>query len=173
MGVSTAPVAPAVDTTDLAGRLRFASARLIRHLRRQDEGGLGATPTAALATIVNRGPLTLGELAVSENLSKPSITKVVERLEHEGYIARQADPADKRVCRVKATTKGVRQLEANRARRTAWLDARLRGLPHGDQARLAAAIDVLEKLIEEPRAHGAGDGSGRPSRRLGVEERQR
>jgi len=151
--VKRAPIVPTVDTTELAGRLRFASARLIRHLRRQDEGGLGATPTAALATIVNRGPLTLGELAVSENLSKPSITKVVERLEHEGFIARQGDATDKRVCRVKATAKGVRQLETNRARRTAWLDARLRALTAGDQARLAAAIDVLEKLTEEPQAH--------------------
>jgi DNA-binding MarR family transcriptional regulator len=148
-GVSSAPVAPTVDTKELAGRLRFASARLIRQLRRQDEGGLGATPTAALATIVNRGPLTLGELAANENLSKPSITKVVERLEHEGFITRLADATDKRVCRVKATPKGVRQLEANRARRTAWLDARLRGLSDDEQARLAAAIDVLETLIEE------------------------
>lgn len=138
-----------IDTTELAGRLRFASARLIRHLRRQDEGGLGATPTAALATIVNRGPITLGELATSENLSKPSITKVVERLETDGLIVRQPDAADKRVCRVKATAKGVRQLEANRARRTAWLDARLQSLTPDEQLRLAAAIDVLEKLTEE------------------------
>jgi len=148
-GVKTAPAEALVDTNELAGRLRFASARLIRHLRRQDEGGLGATPTAALATIVNRGPITLGELAASENLSKPSITKVVERLEHDGLIARQSDAADKRVCRVKATARGVRQLEANRARRTAWLDARLRALSAADKARLAAAIDVVEKLTED------------------------
>jgi DNA-binding MarR family transcriptional regulator len=155
--VRTVPTAERLDTRELAGRLRFASARLIRHLRRQDEGGLGATPTAALATIVRSPkPLTLGELAVSENLSKPSITKVVERLEHDGLITRQPDAADKRVCRVKATAKGVRQLEANRARRTAWLDARLQALTGDEQQRLAGAVDVLEKLIAEPQqAHGA------------------
>ncbi len=136
-------------TVDVAGRLRFAAARLVRQLRRQDEGGLSATQTAALATIVREGPITLGALAANEGLSKPSITKVVEKLESQGLIGRQAGPDDRRVCLVSATAQGASQLELNRTRRTAYLVARIEALDPHAQARLTAAIDVLEALTEE------------------------
>jgi len=134
---------------DVAGRLRFAAARLVRQLRRQDEGGLSATQTAALATIVREGPISLGALASSEGLSKPSITKVIEKLESLGLITRSTDPSDRRVNHVVATARGVRQLEANRARRTAYLVQRIAALEADDRIRLAAAIDVIEQLLEE------------------------
>jgi DNA-binding MarR family transcriptional regulator len=37
--------------------------------------------TAALATIGREGPLTLGALAASEQVSPPTITRVVSKLE--------------------------------------------------------------------------------------------
>lgn len=135
---------------DVAGRLRFAAARLVRQLRRQDEGGLSATQTAALATIVREGPLTLGALAGAEGLSKPSITKVVEKLESLGLITRKTDATDRRVCHVIATARGVRQLDANRARRTAHLVQRIAALDADDRVRLAEAVGILEALLEDP-----------------------
>jgi DNA-binding MarR family transcriptional regulator len=63
-----------------AERLRHAVNRLARLMRQQDEGDLGATYIAALATVRKRGPLTLGELAAHERVSPPTMTKVVEKL---------------------------------------------------------------------------------------------
>ena len=136
----------AVDPTVLAGRLRLSVTRLARLLRNQDDSGLSATLGAALATIAHSGPLTLGELAATEQVSPPSITKVVDKLEQRGLVSRRSDETDGRVCRVQLTAAGRRQFEGMRRRRTAWLATRLGELDPADLERLHAAADLLERL---------------------------
>jgi DNA-binding MarR family transcriptional regulator len=143
-------MSPAAPET--AERLRSAVNRLARMLRQQDEGGLGATSTAALASVKNRGPLTLGELAACEHVAPPTMTKVVEKLESHGYVNRQVDPNDRRVSRLTVTPAGRRHLDATRHRRTAWLAAQLDHLRPEQRDRLVDALDALEALIEtDPR----------------------
>ena len=134
------------DPAEVAGRLRLPVTRLARILRQQDQLGLTPTMTAALATIGREGPLTLGALAASEQVSPPTITRVVGKLEAAGLVRRRPDPADGRVTRVELSAAGRRQLDAGRTRRTAWLATRLRDLPAEDLARLEEAAAVLERL---------------------------
>ena len=129
-------------------------------MRHQDDGDLGATSTAALATVRKRGPVTLGELAACEQVSPPTMTKVVEKLESRGFVTRRVDPDDRRVARVTVTTAGTRYLERTRARRTAWLAARLGELDAEHRAQLTSTIELLEAIIGEP-----GGGSGPSERR--------
>ncbi|MCU1375937.1 MAG: putative MarR-family transcriptional regulator [Actinomycetia bacterium] len=137
---------PIVDE-DLVGRLRFSVTRLSRLLRQQDESGLSPTATAMLATIGRAGPLTLGELAASEQVAPPTITKVIDRLEDAGFVDRIPDAGDKRVCRVVLTPAGHQQLDDNRTRRTVWLAERLAALPTDDRNRLDDLVEMLEHLI--------------------------
>jgi hypothetical protein len=51
---------------------------------------------------------------------------------------------------VSVTAAGTRYLERSRARRTAWLAARLGELQPQQAAQLANAIDLLEAIIGEP-----------------------
>jgi DNA-binding MarR family transcriptional regulator len=134
------------DRTDTAARLRVSIARLARGLRHQDEGGASATLMFSLATIGRDGPLTLGELAALEQVTPPTISNVVAKLEARGWVERIADPRDRRVCRVATTKAGRRQLEVNRGRRTAWLGERLADLDDEEMARLESALAVLERL---------------------------
>jgi DNA-binding MarR family transcriptional regulator len=138
------------DDDQVASRLRFAVARMARLLRQQDHSGFGPTVVAALATVERHGPVTLGELAAREQVAPPTITKIVEKLESNGLVVRTTDANDRRVCRVAVTPKGAKQLATYRSRRTEWLAARLRGLDDDEQARLLAALPVLERLIEVP-----------------------
>ena len=138
------------DPVEVAGRLRLSTTRLARILRQQDQLGLTPTMTAALATIGREGPLTLGALAASEQVSPPTITRVVGKLEAAGLVRRRPDPADGRVTRVELSAAGRRQLDTGRTRRTAWLATRLRELPAEDFERLAEAADVLERLTSAP-----------------------
>jgi len=138
------------DRTGDAERLRHGVNRLARLMRHQDDGDLGATATAALATVRKRGPLTLGELASFEQVSPPTMTKVVEKLESRGFVTRRIDPDDRRVARVTVTTGGTRYLERTRARRTEWLAGRLGELEPTQVASLAGAIELLEAIIGEP-----------------------
>ncbi len=139
------------DSVEVASRLRLSVTRLARILRHQDTGGLLPTLSAALATVDREGPLTLGDLAQREHVAPPSITKAVEKLEGMGFVARQRDDSDRRVWWVKVTPAGRRHVVQNRSRRTAWLATRLQELAPGDRARLAEAVDVLERLIAPER----------------------
>ena len=138
------------DRTGDAERLRHGVNRLARLLRHQDDGDLGATSTAALATVRKRGPITLGELAACEQVAPPTMTKVVEKLESRGFVTRRVDPNDRRVARVTVTTAGTRYLERTRARRTAWLAERLGQLDPAQRAQLTSAIELLEAIIGDP-----------------------
>jgi len=121
-------------------------ARLARLLRQQDESGLSATLTAALATISREGPMTLGELAAREQVAPPSITKVVGKLEDRGLVERRVDDRDRRVTRVEISPAGTDQLVAARDRRTAWLATRLFDLDPVELDALAQALTVLDAL---------------------------
>jgi DNA-binding MarR family transcriptional regulator len=146
---SAPPATLTTDAVDVAGRLRMTAFRLTRLLRQQDTEGLAPTLSAALATIVRDGPLTLGELAAREHVAPPSITKAVEKLVAAGLATRAPDETDRRVVRVRATAAGRRRVAQNRSRRTAWLAGRLTDLSPADLAKLDAATDVLERLIHQ------------------------
>jgi DNA-binding MarR family transcriptional regulator len=72
------------------------------------------------------------------------------KLEAAGFVDRLRDPSDRLVCRVALSTAGRRQVELIRSRRTVWLAEQLRALPPEDLARLADAVDVLERLTVAP-----------------------
>jgi len=135
-------------STALASRLRLAVTRLARQLRTHSDVGASPTQISALATIERRGPLTLGELATSEGVQPPTITAAVGRLEQQGLVARQPDPDDGRVARVVISAEGRRLLARNRSRKTAFLAQRLAALDDDERARLTAAVEVLERVLE-------------------------
>ncbi len=140
-----------VDLTLLASRLRLATTRLNRRLRRQDDTQLSPSAQSALATIARHGPLSLGELAAHEAVRPPTITGIVAALEAGSLVTREPDPRDRRVVRVAATPRGRAHLERSRRRRTAYLVARLRRLDEDRLRTLEKAIEVLELLAEEDR----------------------
>jgi len=135
------------NAPDTVERLRLVVARLARLLRQQDDSGLGPTLTAALSTVAEHGPLTLGDLAGRERVAPPTITKVVDKMEAAGFVERRAHPVDRRVSLVAVTDLGTKTLAELRGRRTAWLRARLDELDAADVDLLAQATEVLERII--------------------------
>jgi DNA-binding MarR family transcriptional regulator len=135
----------------LATRLRMTIGRLNRLLRQQADLDLTPTKFAHLATIAREGPLSLGELAAAEQVAPATVTKVVADLEERGFVTRERDPDDRRVSRVQLTREGEARIAASRTRRSVWLAQRFDELPAADLQRLAAAVDVLERLAEADR----------------------
>ncbi len=149
-GVGTSETTGMQDTAELAGRLRLAVTRLARQMRQQTDTGLSPTLLATLATVEAAGPLTLGDLALREQVAPPTITRAVTGLEADGLVVRRIDPSDRRVVWVEITSAGRRLLERARTRKNAWLARRLRGFPAEDVERLAEAVAALERLAENP-----------------------
>ena len=85
-----------VVTPDLASRLRLDISRMARRLRQEAGVELSPSQTAALVTTGPHGPPTPSELAERERVQRPTVTRVLARLEEAGLVDRAADPGDRR-----------------------------------------------------------------------------
>src|SRR6202050_639097 len=79
---------------------------------RQRPRDLSLTALSTLATIERTGARRLGDLAVSEGVTQPSMSALVSELERLGLADRQADARDGRVVRVAITPAGREHLRA-------------------------------------------------------------
>ena len=138
-----------ITQADLAVRLRLAIARTARRLRQEAGGELSPSQTTALATIDRHGPLTPSELALRERIQRPTVTRIVARLEEAGLVQRTRDPQDGRSSLVALTPAGRALLARGRTRKDAYLARRLRELDGEERATLQRAAAILERLLEE------------------------
>src|ERR1700727_2291738 len=75
----TSPALPESEG-ELAARLRLAVLRLSRQLRQQLVGGVTQSQVSVLSSVERLGSPTLGELAASEKVQPPSMTRQVDAL---------------------------------------------------------------------------------------------
>jgi DNA-binding MarR family transcriptional regulator len=139
---------------DAIARLRTSLIRISRRIDRQvSVGGLTSTEVSVLASIANRGPLGLAELASHEGINRTMLSRVVGKLEAAELIRRQASIADRRAVEVVATRKGGRLRERLLAERSRLLAERLAELPGETVATILDAAPALEALAAalEPR----------------------
>src|SRR5690242_16622432 len=126
------PTAALVARTDagLASELRLSVMRLRRRLagERHPDNPLSMGAMAVLGCLFRNGDLTVGELASSERVQPPSMTRIVNALEEGGYVVRRAHERDGRQVVVVISELGRAMVLADRARRDAWLARRLRDL---------------------------------------------
>ncbi len=137
-------------SVDFAPRLRMVTLRLARLLRQHADSstGLSASLTSALATVARCGPVTIGRLAELERVQPPSMTRIVAQLEERGLVARDVDPLDRRVSRLRPTPRADDVLADLRTRRNEYLAARLAALTPEELRALEAALPALERLAE-------------------------
>lgn len=137
----------------LADRLHSLAIHLLRQVREVDAmSGLSAARLSALSVLVFAGPRTVGELAATEQVSAPTMSKLLSALEADGLATRESDPEDARRVRVHATRAGSRALQKARARRVARMSTLLEGLTPTERRVVARAV----ALIEERLAGGRG-----------------
>jgi len=142
-----APAPPVV-----ADRVHSAAIHLLRRLRRQDEAiGLSAARMSALSVVVFGGPVTIGRLAEAEQVSGPTITRLLAGMERDGLLKRARDVDDRRVIWIKATPRGTRLLQEGRRRRVEALAAELAALDPADLTLLARAAELIERVARGQR----------------------
>jgi DNA-binding MarR family transcriptional regulator len=140
----------AVDSVELANRLRPVLLQINRHLRREAHAeGITGGQAALLAQIRAYPELGLRELAAREGVSAPAMTRYLDRMERAGLVVRTRSSEDARRVQLALTPKGMRALRSVRRRRTAWLAERLEGLSPEEIAAVGRAIEPLSKLLEE------------------------
>ena len=133
---------------EVADRLHSAAIHLLRRIRKVDEAsGLSAARLSALSVLVFGGPTTVGALARAEQVSAPTMSRLVSGLERDGFVVREADEGDARAVRVRATPKGRRVLVRGRERRVQELTQLLEGLSDDDLGTLGSAAEIMERVL--------------------------
>ncbi|HEV8197272.1 MAG TPA: MarR family transcriptional regulator [Gemmatimonadales bacterium] len=131
----------------MADRVHSAAIHLLRRLRKQDEAiGLTAARMSALSVVVFGGPVTIGRLAEAEQVSGPTITRLLAGMERDGLLKRARDAKDRRVIWITATPRGSRLLQEGRRRRVAALAGDLASLEPAELALLARAAELIESI---------------------------
>lgn len=135
---------------DTAFRLNSVAIHLVRRARTADEA-LGVPPgqLSALSVLVFGGERTIAELAEAEQVTSPTITRIVDGLERAGLAQRHPHPDDGRATIVRATSKGRRLMERGRQRRIGLLASLLERLSEDEVDAVAQAANALARSLSE------------------------
>jgi DNA-binding MarR family transcriptional regulator len=128
------------DPDQLAAQLRRGATRLARRLRK----------LAILADLVGSGPVTAGDLAVTQNQRPQALTRVLAELAAADLVVRTRGEHDRRQVLIEITGKGRDALRRDMADRDAWLSTALAGLNETEREVLRIASHLMNLLAEAP-----------------------
>ena len=132
---------------ELADSLHSLAIHLLRDVRREDlAAGIGPAQLSALSILVFRGPTTPGELAAMEQISAPSMSRIVDGLVNADLARRWHEREDRRRIRVVATRKGTALLNDARDKRLTALCERLGALDNNELENCNTSIQRLSQL---------------------------
>lgn len=136
------------EALTIADQLHSAAIHLLRRLRIRDlASGIGPAQLSALSVLVfGVGPRSLCELAKAEQVRPPTMSRIVAGLERSGLVRRHTTEDARRV-RLEATPKGIKLMQAARARRIELLAQALVRLPEPEIHRLADLTRLVQKLL--------------------------
>jgi DNA-binding MarR family transcriptional regulator len=84
-----------LETFRIASR-KYSDASVLMHEAISRKAGLSGTDHKYLGLIIDKGPLTAGELSQLTGLSTPGITVLIDRLEKKKLAKREYDKNDRR-----------------------------------------------------------------------------
>ncbi|HYM50842.1 MAG TPA: MarR family transcriptional regulator [Candidatus Limnocylindrales bacterium] len=135
---------------ELADRLGAATARLQVLLRRElIRAEITLSQARTLGTLKRQGPKRLTDLALIEQVSQPTMSALVARMEAQGLVTRGTDGNDRRTAYIAITPDGEQLLRSIVRVRTRLLSAHLSRMKDTDRAALSASLPALERLVTE------------------------
>ena len=107
--------------------------------------GLSSIEWRVLATLHDGDPLTVSRLADEVLAKQPTVTKLVQRMSEQGWVALQADAADQRRTLVVATAAGKRLVRPLVEKARAHEAAMLRALAGPEKVALKKLLAKLAR----------------------------
>lgn len=127
--------------------LQEATLLLTRRIRKLSHIDLTLSQMSALSTLQRHGPMRVGDLAVREQITKSSTTKLVARLEEMGYLGREVARDDGRSFQVTITEHGHALLADSQRRANEFLAEELERLEEHHRVALLGALPALQALV--------------------------
>lgn len=132
------------DLLKLANDLRVACQIISRRVRFEGTQSLAPHHASVLGRVF-AGPVPVGELAATERVSAPSMTRTINCLVEHGLVSKQPHPSDGRQVLVEITDAGRDAMARAVSDRDCWMVQRLTRL---DAAKIAALRDLAPLLAE-------------------------
>jgi DNA-binding MarR family transcriptional regulator len=149
MTESKQKIFPAPDPVQIGDLLHSAAIHLLRRVRARDRAmGIGPAQLSALSVLVFGGPRSLKELAESEQVRPPTMSRIVTGLVRTGLVRRRKTN-DRRKVRLEPTSKGTKILQEGRRRRVEFLAQALQTLPETDLQEAARLAEFLQQLVRK------------------------
>lgn len=135
-----------MSTRDIQDRIQDALVRTIANVvvfnaQVAEQLGLGVSDMQFMTYLMQEGPLSPGRLAELSGLKSGSVTGVIDRLEHAGWVHRERDDSDRRKVRVVLNAERLRSAESPYAGQAASLRRVLDGF-EGEE------LEVIERFLE-------------------------
>jgi DNA-binding MarR family transcriptional regulator len=91
--------------------------------------------------------LTMSQLSQKLMVSNGNVTGVVDRLERDGYVQREASPSDRRVQFIALTDKGVAAFQKMAAAHEQWIETLFAGLSGDEIKQLISGLGKAKESI--------------------------
>ena len=140
---------------DVARLLRTTYDRRVRDL------GLTRSQWWVLTHLFRKDGITQSELAEILELEKPSLGRLLDRLEAKAWVRRAADPQDRRAKRIFLTDEAQAPMRVMREIASGVREDALAGLSRADRDRF---VDTLLLIKSNLIAQGNGQGNGQGGR---------
>lgn len=123
------------------------ASRLTRLLASSGTRELSRTEAGLLVTLLD-GPRRVTDLAETEALAQPTVTKLVDNLQQRGLVARERAASDGRVVLVSISVAGQAKVEAYRGQLRSVMRETVAELSDDELEQLVAAGEIMQRLIE-------------------------
>jgi predicted ArsR family transcriptional regulator len=121
------------------------------------KAGLKDGDLACLDFLGRQGPMSPTALARAMQLHPATMTGVIDRLEGDGWVLRERDPADRRAVQVRIVRGRVRDMMGLYGGMNGAIDAIAQSY---DAAQLEVISDFLARLVDAGKAANADLGDG-------------
>lgn len=105
--------------------------------------------SALLSVLLRNGPTKMSEIGRLLRVTKSNITFLVDKMEEQGLIRREHDPADRRVMNICLSEKGRQIIEAEKSAVLQKINGKLDRLSGPERERLREALDACLAILRK------------------------
>lgn len=147
------------NSTQLAAAVPRVLGRFRRQLRRSagtgySPGKLSESQAELLRLVSHRPGISVSGAAAELGLVPNTASTLVSKLVCDGFLRREVDAADRRVCRLRLTDSAQHAMDASAAARRAVLSELLAKLDDEQVRVLGQGLEVLEEMTRMLRERG-------------------
>ncbi len=148
---------PGGPDNDVCPNIGEALAEVVVAMIRKLPRDMSLTSSSVLSRLERNGPARLGDLALAEGITQPSMSALIAHLVKVGYAVRNVDPSDRRGVIVEITSEGLSYRAKRRLTLSAAIGEAVGALTEEELSSLLAAVPGLKMI-----AGKLADSAGRP-----------